>query len=81
MVKENAVKMPVLKRKCETRMSWRAKAQKFVSADFESNSPRASEIAAPSAAEGSMLSAEGLRDDEGEIPLYPLPSAQSLGSL
>ena len=43
--------------------------QNFVAPDFESNAPRASEITAPSAAEGSMLSAEGLREDEGEIPL------------
>ena len=39
---------------------------------FDSTSPTAfdgaSETAASSGAEGSMLSAEGLRDDEGEMP-------------
>ena len=43
--------------------------QNSVAADFESNSQRASETTAPSSAEGSILSAEGLRDDDGEIPL------------
>ena len=39
---------------------------------FESTSPRdfsgASETAGSSGAEGSMLSAEGLREDDGEMP-------------
>ena len=70
------MKMPMLKRKCEARRRWREQAQKVFDADFESTSPRASgetsavsETVALSAADGSMLSEEGLREEEGEIPL------------
>ena len=70
------MKMPMLKRKCEARRRWREQAQNVFDADFESTSPRASgetsavsETVALSAADGSMLSDEGLREEEGEIPL------------